>query len=157
MFFLFHILQLWVSDWWSFFIRSVLTIHPITYYYESHEEQQPKVLNSNLRFFKSSFSFDRFWSCFDGVCQGRHGRCRVGMILHLSHRNYFKLKLDAGLATNTRDELIALWVLLLFANQQGLQILKIAGDSKAVAYSNFRTMAGENSTIAKVFSRNFSL
>lgn len=54
------------------------------------------------------------------------------MIFQLSHRNYFKLKLGNGLGTNTIAYLNALWGLLLFTSQQGLQRLQIVRDSKMI-------------------------
>lgn len=54
------------------------------------------------------------------------------MVLHLSSDHYVLLKLGAGLGTNTRVELIALWILLNFARNKGIHHLQVVGNYKVV-------------------------
>ena len=64
----------------------------------------PRLPNSN----SPSFSFEVPWSFFDGAFQGTPKGRGVGMVIHLSHSNFFQLKLIVGLGTNTTKELISL-------------------------------------------------
>jgi len=54
------------------------------------------------------------------------------MVLFLSEKHYFYLKLGEGYGSDTRAELIALWALLLFAKGRGIRQIQIMGDSKVV-------------------------
>ena len=56
----------------------------------------------------------------------------VGVHIILSNEHYFHLKLGCGLSTNTRSELLSLWVLLVFAKLIGLPYLHIRGDSSTI-------------------------
>ena len=56
----------------------------------------------------------------------------VGVHLMLNKDHYLFLKLGCGLSTNTRSELLALWVLLSFSKHIGLPYLHIRGDSSAI-------------------------
>ena len=58
------------------------------------------------------------------------GGVGVHIILNMDH--YFFLKLGRDQSTNTRLELLALWVLLIFSNHTGLPYLHIRGDSSAI-------------------------
>jgi hypothetical protein len=50
---------------------------------------------------------------FDGVEDNLH--CGAGMILKINHHHFFRLNMYAGIGTNTREELLALWGLLFFS------------------------------------------
>ena len=58
--------------------------------------------------------------------------CGVGCVLHLSHDHFFRRKLGSGIGSNTRVELLALWVLLKFSKDKGVHDIHIVGDSKVI-------------------------
>jgi ribonuclease HI len=53
-------------------------------------------------------------------------------VLHLTSDHFFHLKLGVGIGTNNQAKLIALWVLLNFAQDKGIRLLQVVGDSKLV-------------------------
>ena len=67
---------------------------------------------------------------FDGAAATCMGGVGVHIILRKDH--YFLLKLGCGQSTNTRFEILALWVLLVFAKHIGIPYLHIRGDSSAI-------------------------
>ena len=67
---------------------------------------------------------------FDGVATSSIGG--VFIYLSISHVHSFNLKLGCGHSTNTKDELLALWVLLYFAEAIGIPSLHIFGDSSII-------------------------
>ena len=56
----------------------------------------------------------------------------IGVHLFISHDHFFCMKMGCGQSTNTRSELLALWVLLVISNIFGLPSLHIRGDSSAI-------------------------
>ena len=56
----------------------------------------------------------------------------IGVHILISQDHYYCLKIGCGQSTNTRSELLALWVLLVTANIFGLPCLHIRGDSSAI-------------------------
>ena len=64
---------------------------------------------------------------FDGAFVNRNGG--TGVYLMISKDHFYCIKMGCGQSTNTRAELLALWVLLTFANMLGLPYLHIRGDS----------------------------
>ena len=67
---------------------------------------------------------------FDGA--SKDGFCGVGMFLLLGNSSSFKLHMDVGRGSNTKDELLALWGLLFFSKQRMITYLQILGDSKVI-------------------------
>ena len=59
----------------------------------------------------------------------------VGVQHLLSKHHYYCFKLEVGMSTNTRSELLALWTLLHCANYPGLPSLLIHGDSAVIINS----------------------
>ena len=53
-------------------------------------------------------------------------------MLFMSHSHYFKIKMGLGNGTNNFAELMALKLLLCYANERGCKILQIFGDSMIV-------------------------
>ena len=56
----------------------------------------------------------------------------IGVHLLISKNHFYCIKMGCGLSTNTRSELLALWVLLVFTKNIGLPYLHIRGDSSAI-------------------------
>ena len=67
---------------------------------------------------------------FVGASTNRTGG--IGVHIILSKEHYFHLKLGYGHSTNTRSELLALWVLLVLSKLIGLPYLHIRGDSSTI-------------------------
>lgn len=58
------------------------------------------------------------WGYFDGAAQGEPTVCGVGVVLHLNEDHFFRLKWGLGEGTNNRAELLALYMLLIFAHEK---------------------------------------
>lgn len=54
------------------------------------------------------------------------------MVIRLSHSSSYKLKFSVGFGTNTKSELLALWVLLYFAKEKEISLTMILGNSKLI-------------------------
>ena len=67
---------------------------------------------------------------FDGATSARKGG--AGVLLAISKVHSFHIKLGCGSSTNTKPELLALWVLLYWANFFGIPYLHIFGDSSII-------------------------
>ena len=67
---------------------------------------------------------------FDGVSTNNHEG--TGVYLVISKEHFYYIKMGCGLSTNTRAELLALWVLLTFSKLLGLPYLHIRGDSFSI-------------------------
>lgn len=67
---------------------------------------------------------------FDGAAL--EGRCGVGLFIKLGRNTVLKGWLKAGVGSNTRAELVALWGLLYLAKRWGLTALQVLGDSQVV-------------------------
>lgn len=67
---------------------------------------------------------------FDGAAQDN--QCGADAVLYISSVHHFHLSFAASYGTNTRAELIALWILLCFAHSREVHSLWIFGDSKCI-------------------------
>ena len=56
----------------------------------------------------------------------------VGIYLLINQSHFFCIKLGCGLSTNTRVELLSLWVLLFFSKETGIPSLHVYGDSSVI-------------------------
>ena len=56
----------------------------------------------------------------------------IGVYLLISQYHFFSLKMGCGQSSNTRAQLLALWVLLVIAKIIGLPYLNIRGDSSSI-------------------------
>lgn len=109
----------------------------------------PQVVASNILAIASFFSLDQKpprvrdiwqeiidksfpWGYFDRAAQGDHIYCGVGVVLYLTEDHFFLLKWGLSLGTNNKAQLLALYMLLIFAHEKGLQSLQIFGDSMLV-------------------------
>jgi hypothetical protein len=67
---------------------------------------------------------------FDGSSSQNGVVCACGVVLKLLNGNVFLLGLNVGSGTNSKAELLGLWVLLFFSRVQKLEHLQVYGDSK---------------------------
>ena len=107
---------------------SNLTIHFIMDQLTKHKVKVSTRTYINLVGLSSVFDYPVGF--FDGAsttCMGG-----VGVHIILSNDHYFLLKIGRGQSTNTRSELLALWVLLVFSKHIGLPYLHIRGVSSAI-------------------------
>lgn len=75
--------------------------------------------------------WDKFLpSFFDGVASD--GLCGCGMVTYQDPDELYCFKWCSGQGTNTREELLALWGILLCANWMGIEDIDIFGDSKVI-------------------------
>jgi hypothetical protein len=72
------------------------------------------------------------WGYFDGVAQGDPIYCDAGAILYLREDHFYLLKWGLGVGTNNKTKLLALYMLLIFADEKGLLRIQIFGDSMLV-------------------------
>ena len=72
------------------------------------------------------------WGYFDGVAQGDPIVCGVGALLYLDDRHLFQIRWGLGEGTNNKVELLALYMLLIFTNENGVQRIQIFGDSMVI-------------------------
>ena len=105
-----------------------LTIHFIMDQLSKHKV---KVSTKNyINLASLSPVFDYPVGFFDGASTNRNGG--IGVHLNLSKEHFYYLKMGCGRSTNTRSELLALWVQLVFTKFIGLPYLYIRGDSSAI-------------------------
>ena len=69
---------------------------------------------------------------FDGASQSGRGKCGVGAVLKCREGDVFSIKMNCGMGTNTRGELLALWILLYLALHKQVYSLQLVGDSKVI-------------------------
>lgn len=69
---------------------------------------------------------------FYGASQLRGSQCGASVVLKLVNGTVYKLDLGFGKGTNTRAELLALCVLLLFALKKNITTIQVVGDSKLI-------------------------
>jgi len=69
---------------------------------------------------------------FDGASQERETKCRLGAILKCPIMGTYKLKLNYGKGTNSKGELMALWLILYFYYIKQVSRLLLIGDSKVI-------------------------
>ena len=67
---------------------------------------------------------------FDGAAAEKIGG--AGYVIHLNDNHYFSFSLGCGCSTNTRAELLALWVVLRVSLIMGLPTHLIFGDSMVI-------------------------
>ena len=67
---------------------------------------------------------------FDGAATNYKGG--EGFYLALNESHSFEFAMWAGICTNTKAELMALWALLTVANRMGIPLLNIFGDSTVI-------------------------
>ena len=68
------------------------------------------------------------WGYFDGAAQGDLNVCGAGVILHLDNEHFFRLRLGLGEGTNNKAGLLTLYMLLIFAHENGVHGIQIFGD-----------------------------
>ena len=75
---------------------------------------------------------DMVYPCgfFNSDATDSRGAARVQIVISSSHTINFKL--GCGASTNTRAELLALWVLLYVVDRMGLLYLHVFGDSSVI-------------------------
>lgn len=66
---------------------------------------------------------------FDGAAQNRI--CAVGGMIYLNDNHYFSVRLNCGMGSNMKAELMVLWCVLRMANLFGSVNIKVFGDSAA--------------------------
>ena len=72
-------------------------------------------------------SYDFLAGLINGALANRI--CGIGVHILISEDHFFCIKMGRGQSTNTRSELLALWVLLVFSYHIGLPYINIRGDS----------------------------
>ena len=74
----------------------------------------------------------KFFPCgfFDSVAAMNLGG--AGFVIYLNETHYFSFSMGCGCSTNTRAELLALWVVLRVSLMMGLPIHLISGDSMVI-------------------------
>ena len=95
-----------------------------------HRYEVKDAISSKRRFIGLEPVYEFLVEFFDGASAKKIGG--VGVHIILSKEHHFHLKLGCGQSTNTRFELLAPQVLLVFAKQIGLPYLHIRGDSSTV-------------------------
>ena len=63
------------------------------------------------------------WGYFDGAAQGDPSMCGAGAVLFLEEGHFFRARWGLGEGTNNKAELLALYMLLLLAHEEGIQKL----------------------------------
>ena len=71
---------------------------------------------------------------FDGASTLGNGG--AGTMLVISKEHFLKIRMRCGKSSNTRVELLALWILLYFVSLLGLPSLEVFGDSKFIVDSS---------------------
>jgi hypothetical protein len=84
--------------------------HKISIYFQS--SWKPPSIKAQRVIREVHIKQEFVWGYFDGASQGTPGNCGARALLFLSSDNYFHWKLCAGLGSNNRAELYALWMLL---------------------------------------------
>lgn len=68
------------------------------------------------------------WGYFDGATQGEPIVCGAWALLYLDEGHFFRLRWGLGEGTNNKVELLDLYMLLIFAYENGVQRIQIFGD-----------------------------
>jgi ribonuclease HI len=71
-------------------------------------------------------------ACFDGAAQANGSCCGAGGFFRAHPERITKWILNCGPGTNTKAELLGLWVSLLLASSWNITLLLICGDSKVI-------------------------
>ena len=69
---------------------------------------------------------------FDGATQEEPIVSGVGAVLYLNEDHLFRLKWGLGVGTNNRAKFLALYMLLIFAYEKGVQGIQFFGDSMII-------------------------
>jgi len=69
---------------------------------------------------------------FDGASQDRGSKCGARVVLKCPAMGLLRLKMNCGIGTNTRGELLALWCILYFSFYKKVQRLQMVSDSKVI-------------------------
>lgn len=75
-----------------------------------------------------NFKVDQPVLFFDGASQS--GLCAIGGVIYLNESHYYTNRLNCGVGSNMKAELMALWCILKVANSFGLVNIKVYGDSR---------------------------
>ena len=67
---------------------------------------------------------------FDGASQVDSSRCGIGAVLKLDDLSYYHLWLNYSPRSNTKGELLSLWILLCFSELLGMDGIHIFGDPR---------------------------
>jgi ribonuclease HI len=79
-----------------------------------------------------AFDWDGAVGFFDGASQERGTKCGAGAILKCPSLGTYKLKMNCGNGTNTKGEMLALWLILYFSYLKQVPRLLLMGDSKVI-------------------------
>jgi len=71
-------------------------------------------------------------ACFDGATLSNGSCCAVGGIFRTDDKRIIKWYLNCGVGTNTKAELMGLWVTLTLATLWAIDKILILGDSKVI-------------------------
>lgn len=77
-------------------------------------------------------SFDWQQGVFDSASQEQVSICGASALIVLDQDRHINLWMNCGMGTNTRGELMALWLVLYYAKLHHLALQHIAGDSKLI-------------------------
>ena len=72
------------------------------------------------------------WGYFDGVAEGDLIVCGVVALLYLDEGHYFQIRWGFKEGTNNKAELLALYMLMILAHENGVQKMQIFGDSMVI-------------------------
>lgn len=72
------------------------------------------------------------WGFVDGAAQGDPSLCGVGAVLYLEEGHSLRARWSLGEGTNNKAELVALYMLLLLATENGIRSLQVFGDSSVI-------------------------
>lgn len=97
---------------------------------EFHEENTPSSRTLTDPCFNNSLTL----GFFNGALQDRGKKCVMGAIMKLRDNYVFKLRMGCGRGTNTRGELLGVWMFLYFSRRVTISPLHINGDSKVIVY-----------------------
>ena len=88
------------------------------------------LVRQKVRVPKNMAFAQRMVGFFDGASQELSSLCGVGAILYLEYYRNYQLWLNCSPGTNTKGELLSLWILLRLAEFLGMDGIQIFGDSK---------------------------
>ena len=103
-------------------------LHQIEYYSQMYRATSMKIKKPGAYEMGPSLVFP--YGFFDGAATNHKGG--IGFCLVLNESHSFEFAMGAGLCTNTKVELIALWALLSVAKLMGIPCLNIFGDSTII-------------------------
>ena len=86
----------------------------------------------NHRVLKELAPAHKLMGFFDGASQLESRLCGAGAILWMDEFSFYKLWMNCNPGSNTKGELLSLWVLLQFTRSLGLDGIHIYGDSSII-------------------------